>query len=132
MKNEPLEKRMLELEARVEALEKISSPSVGQPSARAPRQKTLSPKEFLMDRNFSGDVETTFILCFYAEQVLQMESFNIGDIEQLFRTAKMPVPKNLNDKINKNIQKGFLTEAAEKKDGTKAWVVTMKGEGVFK
>jgi hypothetical protein len=131
MKNEPLEKRISELEARVEALEKVLSPSSEQPLSSTPKGKIMSPKEFLITREPSGEVETTFALCFYAEQVMRMEFFNINDIEKLFQAAKVPVPKNLNDKINKNIQKGLLTDAAEKKTGKKAWVVTMRGENVF-
>lgn len=131
MEKESLEKRISELESRVTALEKTSSPSLVPRPAATSTGKIVSPKEFLIAHSFSTDVEATFFLCFYAEYVLQVASFNTDDIEQLFQSAKVPVPKNLNDKINKNIQKGLLTIAPEKKNGKKAWVVTMTGEQAF-
>lgn len=131
MEKESLEKRILELENRINALEKTLSPSSGAKPAATSKGKIVSPKEFLIAHSFSTDVEAAFFLCFYAEYVLQMASFNTDDIEQLFQSAKVPVPQNLNDKINKNIQKGFLTVAPEKKNGKKAWVVTMTGEQAF-
>lgn len=131
MGKESFEKRISELENRVDAMEKTLSPSFGAKPIAISKRKVVSPKEFLIAHSFSTDLEVAFFLCFYAEYILQMDSFNIDDIEQLFQSAKVPVPQNLNDKINKNIQKGLLTVAPEKKNGKKAWVVTITGEQAF-
>lgn len=50
------------------------------------------------------------------------------DIESGFRAAKEPLPKNINDNINKNISKGHMMEAEQKKDNKLAWVLTNTGE----
>ena len=60
-----------------------------------------------------------------------MSSFNTDDLRQLFGAARVPLPKNLNDAINKNIRKGFITEATERKNDKKAWVITISGEQSF-
>ena len=122
------EQKLINIEKRLNILERAVLVAPLQAGKRA---KALSSKEFLIAHPGTGDVYVTFLLCCYAEQVLGMESFNIVDIEGLFRSAKMPMPTNLNDKINKNIAKGYLTEAKEKKDGKKAWVVTLSGEQAF-
>src|SRR5258708_30946630 len=100
-------KKIIDIEKRLNVLERAILPASAQTGKQA---KALSPKEFLIAHPGTGDVYITFLLCCYAEQVLGMESFNIVDIEGLFRSAKMPMPTNLNDKINKNIAKGYLTE----------------------
>ena len=123
-----IEQRLTDLEKRVETLERsLVAPS----STVASGRKTLSPKEFILSRTASGAIETTFLLCCYAERVQGAESFGVADIEELFRAARLPVPSNINDCINKNIAKGYITEAKDKKNGKKAWVVTLTGEQTF-
>lgn len=130
MKNE-LEKRIEKLEREL-ALLKLHTFGNGRSTVdTAKGKKTLSPKEFLISRNPKSDVETTFLLFCYAERFRGSTSSTIADIERLFRESRMPVPTNLNDKVNKNIHKGLLTQAEEKKDGKTAWVVTLTGERSF-
>ncbi|MEM2125724.1 MAG: hypothetical protein QXQ53_04935 [Candidatus Methanosuratincola sp.] len=56
-----------------------------------------------------------------------MKSFNVQDLEKGFRDAKEKVPVNVNDCVNKNIRKGHMMDAEEKKDGIKAWCLTNSG-----
>ena len=66
---------------------------------------------------------------YYLEHVEGLGSFNVADLVSIFRSAKEPLPKNINDVINKNINPGkFIMDAAEKKDEKKAWVLTSTGE----
>jgi hypothetical protein len=57
-----------------------------------------------------------------------MSQFNIKDLAECFRSAKEPAPANINDKVNSNIQKGYMMEEKEKKDKLTAWVLTNSGE----
>ena len=57
-----------------------------------------------------------------------MDKFNTKDLAEGFRSAKEPPPTNMNDKVNLNIRKGHMMEAKEKKDKSKAWVLTNSGE----
>lgn len=121
-----MEERISELEKRVDALELggISKKNIG-------NGKQISPKEFLMHYGASdNDVQNTFLLCCYAEFENGKEFFNIEDLRPLFGAARVRMPKNLNDAINKNIKKGFLTESQER-GFKKSWVVTMTGEKTF-
>jgi len=52
----------------------------------------------------------------------------VADLENAFRSAREKLPKNMNDAVNKNIARGFLMGAAEKKDAKKAWNLTSTGE----
>lgn len=57
-----------------------------------------------------------------------MEAFNVNDLREAFRSARVPIPKNLNDKVNKNIGKGYLMDVESDKSGKKTWVLTATGE----
>lgn len=121
-----IEDRMLELESRVTALEQRGSNIKATSST-----KQISPKEFLMRYGASdNDVQNTFLLCCYAEFEQGKEHFNVEDLRSLFGAARVRMPKNLNDAMNKNIKKGFLTESQER-GLKKSWVVTMTGERSF-
>lgn len=92
-------------------------------------QKQISPKEFLLEKNPSSEVQKTLMLCFYLEHTMGLTPFNIDDLTKVFKLAKEVVPSNLNDKINKNINKGYLVEDNEKKDSKKkTWHLTASGE----
>jgi len=90
--------------------------------------KKLSPKEFLLTGKPEGDVMKTLYLAYYLEKFEGLNSFATKDIEDAFRTAKESVPDNINYKIIKNIEKGFIVETKEKKDNLKTWNLTKSGE----
>lgn len=118
-----ISKRMDDLEERIENLEKqFAAPVV------ATRIKKISPKEFLMTKNAKSDPQKVVALAYFLEQVEGMATFSVADLENVFRASKEKVPSNINDSVNKNIAKGFLMDAAEKKDLKKAWCLTSTGE----
>jgi len=117
-----LEQKVSELEAKLPT----NSQNVSQESSA--NGKKLSVKEFVLEKKPTGDVQKTLIISHYLETYENMESVNVDDLAKYFRLAKEPVPGNLNDKINMNIRKGHMTEAAKKKESKKAWVVTNTGE----
>lgn len=90
--------------------------------------KKLSVKEFLISKKPKTDIDKTLIIGYYLENSDNCLPFNAKDIENGFRNAKETSPKNVNDVINKNIRKGFMMEAKEKKDGKMAWELTNLGE----
>jgi len=111
-------------EKRIRALEnKISGVDV-----KASKGKTVSIKEFLLGKKLKGDVERTLAVGFFLEKYKEYISFNVKDLKESFRAAKEPVPKNINDKANKNIKNGHFMEASENKDNLKAWTLTSSGE----
>lgn len=90
--------------------------------------KKLSIKEFLLAKKPADDVQRTLVIGYYLEHFESIDCFNIKDLAEGFRSAKEPPPANINDKVNLNIRKGLIMDAREKKDKTKAWVLTNSGE----
>jgi len=115
------------LEERVKKLEQalFSAQESGSPLGK---KKKPSAKEFLMTKELKAETQKVLALGYFLEYMEGMESFNVNDLEAAFRAAKEKLPKNINDAVNKNIARGFLMEAAEKKDSKKAWCLTSTGE----
>ncbi len=91
-------------------------------------RKELSVKEFILQKKATRDLDKTIAVGYYLEHNRNVSPFNIKDLEQLFREAKEPLPKNINDAVNKNIEKGFTMESKEKKDKKKTWTLTATGD----
>jgi hypothetical protein len=126
MQNE-LEKRIIDLEKRVSELEKKNQNSPT--STISPeREKKVSIKEFLVTKKLDDDVKRTLAIAYFLEHIEKNESLNTEDLKQGFQLAKCPLPKNINDKVNMNIKNAHMMETGEKKNGTKAWVLTASGE----
>lgn len=88
----------------------------------------LSIKDFIRLKEPKDDLQKTLAIGYHLEHYGGYSSFNTKDLAKGFREAKEPVPQNINDKVNKNIDKNYIMEAEKKKDGKKAWVLTAKGE----
>ena len=130
--DEVLESRLRALEERVHGLE-VALDKLREPvdiTYESKIEKAVSLKEFILQKTPHNDVQKTLIVCYYVEKFGKLTSFNIRDIENAFRSAKEPVPDNINYKIIKNIEKGYVMEAAEKRDNIKAWTLTGTGEKI--
>jgi hypothetical protein len=114
------------LEERVSKLE--GADLVAKPDGRSQAGKKLSAKEFLITKSVGSELQRVVVLAFYLERYEGLDTFNVSDLENVFRSAREKLPKNMNDAVNKNIARGFLMEAAEKKDSRKAWQLTSTGE----
>jgi hypothetical protein len=125
MNTEELAARVAKLEERVDRLERASA--LGTLSATK-QAKKMSAKEFLLTKAATSELQKVVALAHYLEHQEGLASFNIVDLEAIFRSAREKIPKNMNDAVNKNIARGFLMEAAEKKDSKKAWNLTATGE----
>lgn len=121
-----IEKEIEEIKKKLESFERRISVLEGKPQQLV--SKSLSIKEFLLQKNPKDDTDKTLGIGYYLEKYEGFELFNIKDLEDGFRRAKEKVPININDKVNKNIQKGFIDEAKDKKNNFKAWYLTNSGE----
>jgi hypothetical protein len=111
-------------EARISALEKRLEGA----SAQFVAQKKQSAREFLLSKTVSADTQKVVALAYFLEKHEGLGSFNVPDLETAFRAAREKLPTNMNDAVNKNVARGFLMEATEKKNSKKAWVLTATGE----
>lgn len=118
-----VEVKLAELERRIAALET----GIEQPTIRAGGSKRQSLGEFLNKKKPITANDRGLSIAYYCETVKGFESFNADDIKAGFREARIPVPKNPNDVINKNIAKAYVMDAEQPKDGKKAWVLTATG-----
>jgi len=91
-------------------------------------KKKISLKEFLLSKNPKDDVQKTLAIGYYLEKYDGLTSFNTKDLKEGFRVAKEKIPKNINYKVIRIIQQGYMMEAKEKKDNLKAWNLTNSGE----
>jgi hypothetical protein len=92
------------------------------------RQRRLSAKEFLLSKNLKSETQKVLALAYFLEREEGLTSFNVSDLESAFRSAREKLPKNMNDAVNKNIARGFVMGASEKKGSKKAWQLTSTGE----
>lgn len=121
------------IEERLGALEKrVSSLETQQNQESKTNRRKLTLKEFVLEKNPKGNVQKTLIISSYLQNCENMSSVNTAELTKYFRSAREPVPKNLNDIVNQNIKKGHMFEAEEKKNGKKAWFVTNTGEQFIK
>jgi len=125
MNAEEIERLLRDHESRLSALEKRFE---GGALPAAVAGKKQSAKEFLLTKSLSSETQKVLALAYFAEREDGLASFNVSDLEAIFRAAREKLPKNMNDAVNKNVARGFIMEAAEKKDSKKAWQLTSTGE----
>lgn len=119
---EAIQKKLENLEKRISSLEV-------QPSIKEePTRKKLSINEFLRSKRPKNDVLKTLVIGYYLEKYEGYSSFNVKDLEEGFRDAREPVPKNINLAVIGNISKAHMMEDKERKDKIKAWYLTNSGE----
>jgi hypothetical protein len=120
-----IEIRIQDHEKRISELEKLLQAKPDSVS------KKISIKEFVLTKNATDDQRRTLTIGYFLEKYGGNTSFNITDINKGFRDARIKPPQNINDKVNKNIAKGYMMEAVEEKDNKKAWVLTSTGEKII-
>jgi hypothetical protein len=125
MNEDSADLRLRKLEERVERLESLFG--TRSPDGVA-KQRRLSAKEFLLAKSPTSETQKVLALAYFLEREEGLMSFNVSDLESAFRAAREKLPKNMNDAVNKNIARGFVMGASEKKDSKKAWQLTSTGE----
>lgn len=125
MPNEEIMEIKKKLEEHEERISKLESSFQAKPEAV---KKEVSVKEFIISKKPKNDVQKTLAIGYYLEKYRDFSSFNAKDLEEGFRAAKEKAPENINHRVIKNIEKGHMMEAGQKKDNLKAWVLTNSGE----
>ena len=111
----------MEHEERIMKLEKLL-----QTKPEAIRKK-LSIREFILSKNPKSEAQRTLAIAYYLEKHESSAAFSVKDLESGFRRAREKIPGNTNYEVIRNIQKGYMMEAEEKKDNRKAWCLTNPG-----
>lgn len=127
MTTEELIKKIIDLEARVSALEQDED--LNTPADVIARPK-VSIAEFLREKKPVTTVDKALVFAVFYERNSGAQSFGTEDLLTLWRQAKETMPANINDLINKNVKKGMIAEESAKKDGKKKWYVTGTGADI--
>lgn len=114
--------RLEEHEERISKLEKLLQ------TRPEEFKKKLSIREFMLSKNPKSEMERTLAVAYYLEKFQDFTSFHAKDLKSGFRRAKAKIPGNINYEVIRNIQKGYLEEAEEKKENRKTWYLTISGE----
>lgn len=117
-----IKKKLKEHEERISKLESVSQ------TKPETVKKKISIKEFILSKKPKNDVQKTLVVGCYLEKYENISPFNVKDLERGFIAAREKVPKNIGDKVQKNVKKGHMMEFKERKDNLKAWILTNSGE----
>jgi hypothetical protein len=109
-------------------LQQCSQPSVSQ----AERKTTIAAQsvqisEFLAQKKIENETDRVATILYYHLHNGR-DSSTRAEILEAYATARFRRPTNLSDVIARCIRKGHVIEAQEKKDGQKAWQITVTGE----
>ena len=118
---EVITKKLENDEERIARLEKLFQ------TKREEIEKKISIREFILSKNPKSEMDKALAVGYYFETYEGFTSFNVKDLENGFRRTKEKIPRNINYEVIRNIQKGFMMEAEEKKENRKAWYLTNSG-----
>lgn len=108
-------------------------PSGGrEPVSARPEIARVAMGEFLANTRASSYPDRLIAIACYHLYARNDESVTRAEILDTFSKARIPKPKNLSDVIAQCVRKGHLMDAAEPKDGQRAWQVTQTGERYFR
>lgn len=114
-----------ELERRIANLEQLLESNR---RAQGVSTKPVAIREFMQSQGPRSDLQKTLVIAYFLEAFEGTVPFTVDDLRDAYSRARESGPRNLNDSVNKNIRKGLLMEARERKGKLKAWVVTSSGE----
>jgi hypothetical protein len=120
--DEDVRQRFEALEKRIEAVE---APRAPHPAPVAEKEKSLG--EFLAEKKPKSVNEKSRAMGYFLERYKGYKSFTSDDILKSYQSAKEPVPVNVPDTLTKNVKQRYMMDAAEPKNGKKAWTMTTTG-----
>jgi hypothetical protein len=89
--------------------------------------KSMQISEFLAQTNIRSEFDRVTAILYYQLRNGQNSSARV-EILQAYSNSRARQPANLSDVIAKCIRRGHVVESPEKKDGQKAWQITLSGE----
>ena len=113
--------------SKIKELENKIEPKNQQSLKQEPNKK-ISIKEFLIDVKPNNDVKRTACIGYYLEKYGGKSCFTNKEITEGFKRAKLTIPLNVPDKIQKAISNGWF----DYREDRKAYTLTISGENVVK
>ena len=97
-----------------------------QSGERAPIQTNLN--EFLAAKGPKTHVDRLTAIAYHSLHSGDEAGVTVDEVLDGYARARVTKPKNIHDLVAHCVRRGFLIEAASRKDGVKAWVITPTGE----
>lgn len=109
--------------------ERNSLSSSAQPVNPMSHQKKLSLREFLDTKRIRGHYDKALCIAYFKEINEGITPLTVRNLEDGYREAKEPLPKNLSDTTYQNIKRGFLMESkiSSAQEKRRTWELTNKG-----
>jgi len=92
------------------------------------KNKAQSLREYINEKQPKTANDHGLVIGYFIETIKQQGSFNIDDLRNGFRDAKIPAPQNISDMVNKNIAKGYIMVDTSQPGPKRSWVLTNSGE----
>jgi hypothetical protein len=86
------------------------------------------PVEFIKQKGPKTDMDRIVCACYFLTKYRKIKSITKRDLDEFFPEAGMPMPLNMNDMINKNVDRGYLAPTKKLKEGLKSYYITTDGE----
>lgn len=94
------------------------------------KSEGVSIIDFLTKRGINTHSNIIIAMAHYLYKIKDVDPFNLEDIKKLYSEARIKTPKNISDIIKKKESMGYLMLKG-KKNGLKAWGITLKGIRYF-
>jgi hypothetical protein len=92
------------------------------------RETGADPAQFIKSKNPKTDLDKTMCACYFLAKHRNTTSITKKDLDEFFPEARMQMPTNMNDMLNKNVERGYLAPTGKVKEGRKSYYVTTEGE----
>jgi hypothetical protein len=83
--------------------------------------------EFIREKQPSSHVDKLLVVAYYLEGFKGYQNFTIQDIQSAFTQARLSLSSNTAAFISECVRQGLLLELDSKKDGLKAYRLTISG-----
>lgn len=89
-------------------------------------KKKKSVKEFILEKSPKDGVQSATCIAYFLERFENKEILTSKDIQKCFKDAKLKTPKNVPDKVQKAISRGWIAKGNKRGE----FYLTQTGERV--
>ena len=92
-----------------------------------PKKERFFVNDFIREKKPDSYYDKILCCIYFLYKWNDIKTVNQIDLKNIFVEASLPMPRNLNDMMNKLKEKILVSESPELKEGLKAWYITQSG-----